>query len=281
MKSKNKQKSNAKIIQEKILEIYPFLTKKEKDSFIKKSKNILNKFDDSKTEEAIRKILLLLNNKHADIKEYIKSDIRLVKKRLSPVFEIKHKILFLNIPSWNILLGSIDKKLIDICFKNIDKYEAIIMDVRNNQGGSSKIAHNFASIFFKENVIYGKFLKKNKKGKIFSFNGELKANRKYSINVPIIILISNKCCSSNELFLAPFKISKRAILVGEKTSGGSGCPIIEEIFISKKKFHVMIPTWRFFLKGKKQPIEKTKIKPDIVYTKKDVKKFVREHLLKI
>jgi C-terminal processing protease CtpA/Prc len=93
-------------------------------------------------------------------------------------------------------------------------------------------------------------------------------------------LISEKCFSSNELFIAPFKISKRAVLMGKTTRGGSAHPKSELIECSGRKFIVRIPTQRFFLKRKNKPIEKTKIRPDIYYNKKDIEKFAERYLLK-
>lgn len=96
-----------------------------------------------------------------------------------------------------------------------------------------------------------------------------------------MILISRRCFSSNELFLAPFKISKRAVLIGEPTAGGSANPVSEAIKINGEKFVVRIQTWRFFLKGKRYPIEKTKIEPDIVYEADDIENFTKNKLLNI
>jgi hypothetical protein len=67
-------------------------------------------------------------------------------------------------------------------------------------------------------------------------------------------------------------------LIGESTAGGSANPISEIIKCSGEKFIVRIPTWRFFLKGKKNPIEKTKIHPDIFYKGKDIEKFAERYL---
>jgi len=152
--------------------------------------------------------------------------------------------------------------------------------VQENQGGWSKMAHNFASIFFKKNVVYGKFAKKGKNGRLKISKDKLESNKNIFIDKPVVVLISEKCFSSNELFLAPFKVSKRAVLIGRTTRGGSANPISETIEINKKKFIVRIPTWRFFLKGEDKPIEKTKIKPDVVYKGDDIEKFAENYLLK-
>lgn len=288
MKQTNKNEDVAvQKIYKKILKVYPFLTKTEKDFFDKKSKIIMDKFLNGNIEakEAINNLLHLLNgNGHADIKEWQKPNrnfMREAKVRKSPTFNIENRILFIKIPSWAMWLGKINKKLVSFCKNNAKKYNALIIDVRENQGGSSRIAHNFANIFFKKIVVYGKFSKKNKNGKLKTTAGKLEPNKDIFIDKPIVILISNKCFSSNELFLAPFKISKRAVLIGQPTAGGSANPISEIIKISDKKFVVRIPTWRFFLKGKSKPIEKTKIIPDIIYDNKDIENFARNYLLKV
>jgi len=287
MKLKNNNKLSAiEKIYQKILEVYPFLTKIEKKVFEKKAKIILgeSKYKKLETENTIKNLLALLNgNGHADIKEWYKPNrnfMREAKIKKLPFFKIENRVLYIKIPSWAMWLGKIDKKLNRFCQKNIEKYDAIIIDVRENQGGSSRIAHNFANIFFKKTVVYGKSIKKKESGKLITTIGKLKPNKKIFIDKPILILISKKCFSSNELFLAPFKISKRAILVGEPTTGGSANPISEIIKISGKKFVIRIPTWRFFLKGEKRPIEKTRINPDIIYKSKNIEKFAKSYLMK-
>ena len=145
---------------------------------------------------------------------------------------------------------------------NIDKCKAVILDVRENQGGDSTIAHKFASIFFNRPVFYGKFVRRTN-NQIISSQGILNPHKYIFIDKPLGLLISKKCYSSNELFIAPFKISKRAVLIGQKTAGGSGNPVSENITIDNIQYRVRIPTWRFFLEGSDKPIEETVIIPDI------------------
>lgn len=232
-------------------------------------------------KQRIKQLLKLLNNKHADIIEVNKSQnikINEIKKKYFPSSKIKNHILFLKIPSFSSQFKELDQKLINICSKNSNKYNAIILDIRNNGGGSSKIAHTFASIFFNKPVIYGKFIKKDNNKNLKSSLAIIMPNKKIFIDKPIAILISKKCFSAAELFLAPFKVLKRAILIGENTSGGSASPISRTINILGKKFIIKIPTWRFFLKGKNKPLEKTKISPDIFYKGKDIEKIAEKYL---
>jgi C-terminal processing protease CtpA/Prc len=263
-------------IYDKIIDVYPFLNKTERSNFEKGAKNIikitlLNK-------KNIKALLNLLGNPHAYMWVWKKPLPTKLKKKRKISYKIEDRILNLTIPSWSGKPGTIDKKLINICVRNEKKYDSVLIDVRNNSGGNSRIAHSFASIFFKSPCIYGKFVKRGEKEKLFYFMGELQPNDKFYINKPIVILISNKCFSSNELFLAPFKISGRAVLVGQITRGGSANPISETVEIGGEKIVVLIPTWRFFLKNMNKPIEKTKIKPDIFYNKKDIIKFTKTYI---
>lgn len=287
MKSKNKIYLNLLKIYKKILEIYPFLSKKEENNFTKNTLKILkNKnLEENQFKKYSEQILSLLgSNGHASVKEnykITKLQTKLSQKSKSPSFKIKNEILFIKIPSWSNNLGDISKELIDYCFKNVQKYNGVIIDVRENSGGNSFVAHKFAGIFFKNDVIYGEFRYKNKNGKIGKSFGTLIPNKKIFINKSLIILTSKINFSSNELFLAPFKISKRAILIGENTRGGSANSASIKIKINKIEYIVKIPTWKFFLKGQNKPIEQTAIKPDIKYKDKNIKKFAENYLLKI
>lgn len=273
-------------IYKKILSIYPFLSHREKRSFVLQAKPYLKKYSSQLSLKeklvSLRSLLLVLKNDHADLREAPTKTGKKkgVKGLLTPeiFFDKKDKILLLRIPSWRADLAGIEKKLIRACVQNKKQTRGILLDVRENGGGDSRIAHAFASIFFEKPISYGYFLKKEK-GKLQKTEAVLKSNGKIFINTPIVILISKKCFSSNELFLAPFVVRKRALLIGETTRGGSGNPISLPITVGTAKMVARIPQWRFFLKGKKQPIEKTKIKPTIQYAKADILDFAKKQLL--
>ncbi|MGC9602952.1 MAG: S41 family peptidase [Minisyncoccia bacterium] len=274
-------------VYEKVLELYPFLTQREERSFVSESKSLLAKYSVANTSNKklsiVRSLLNLLNNRHADIKE-VRSrkaphgKVRSLKPRIE--LQAKQRILFLAIPSWSKGLGEIQHELIGACVKNRGKYDSILIDVRENSGGNSRIAHKFASIFFNKTIKYGTFISRNGR-KLKKEAGILRPNRKFHIDVPIVILISKKCFSSNELFLAPFKVSKRAVLIGERTAGGSANPLSQEFLIGKKKMIARIPRWRFFLKGERKPIEETKIEPTVTYKKKNIISFAERYLKRL
>lgn len=248
-------------IHQRIVDVYPFLTPKEKELFQKSSDKLLKKSITTEKEwfTAVYNLLQLLCNEHADI--FLWSD-KPPKPLQKPIIKIANETLYITIPSWNNRLAGIDEKLINFCWDNRKKYQNILIDVRGNYGGNSNIAHHFSSIFFKKETIYGKF-KYKKANKITSRPATLQPHSKYYIQQPITLLIDEKCFSSNELFIAPFKIAKRALIAGQITRGGSGNPIMEEAIIGKNKYIIRIPTWRFFLRGERDPLEKTKITPDV------------------
>ncbi|MBI2595470.1 hypothetical protein HYW46_01900 [Candidatus Daviesbacteria bacterium] len=251
------------------------MNKREEDIFTKKAETIKAQSSNG-TFQKIEHLLKILNNKHADIKELKQSTKQQDIFLLKPSYELSKDILYIKIPSWSKRLGDIDRELIDICKMNVDKYEKIVIDVRENQGGNSTTAHNFAGIFFKDKVIFGKIIKRDKKGKLEELKQILIPDKDIYIDKKIIILISKKCFSSTELFLAPFKVAKRALLVGDKTAGGSANPICEPLIINGKKYEVRIPTWKFFLKGKRKPLEATRIDPDIKYLKNNIVEYTKK-----
>ncbi len=263
-------------IYNKIIEVYPFLNKTERLNFEKKGTKIIKRPILNKGN--IKSLLDALKNPHAYLWVWKKVSESSIKEKRKVSYFIKNRILEIKIPSWSGKLGVLDKNLISICAKNSKKYDSIILDVRENQGGNSRIAHNFAGIFFKKPVSYGKFVKRKTSGGLFSFAGVLEPNGHIYINKPIVILVSKKCFSSNELFLTPFKLSGRATLIGQTTRGGSANPISETLDIAGEKVNILIPTWRFYLRGQNYPIEKTKIKPDIFYNKKDISKFSEDYI---
>lgn len=265
-----------------ILDTYPFLSERERQIFIRGAQQPLSNQDPLL---AIEGILKMLKNGHAKIDpvnpsyQKVPTEERLNKIR--PTYSIERDILYIKIPSWNKYLEEIDNELISVCTSHQDEYKAILIDVRENGGGSSYHAHDFAGIFFREDIEFGKWVKKGEDGKLEENSYIMPADKNVYIDKPIAILISKKCFSSNELFLAPFKVTGRATLIGERTGGGSGAPEFQEIELDGKTYQISIPTHRLVLKGENKPIEETAIEPDIHYYGEDIIGFTNNYLKKI
>jgi C-terminal processing protease CtpA/Prc len=276
---------DVKEIYKKILGIYPFLTTKEKSLFELKAKKIITNeelFNEDK-EKLLKSLLGLLKNPHAIIK--IRNKVINFKwPRYSPEYNIDNNILYIRIPTWSVPAYpealKRGKELINICVKNGNNYKGIIFDVRGNGGGNSNGAEKLATIFFKNDFTTA-YIYKIKKGKLIKSSKTLLHNQKYFIDVPVVILIDEKCFSSNELFILPFKIRRRATLIGKTTRGGSANPKKITYVDGRQEIIIRIPTWRLILKGEKKPLEETKIKPDIIYKKDDIVEYAKLFLNKI
>lgn len=259
-----------------VLETYPFLTPEEKATYEDKAQKVIAGSTATTPLEEVNTLLGLLNNPHADtwpIKEEKDK-----KPPQEPELRIADGILYIRVPAWTKRLDNLAENLISFCKENEEKYKAVLIDVRDNTGGSSFIAHKFAGIFFKEEVPFGKFIKRVKGEGLQEREAVMPSNREVYIDKPLAILISNKCFSSNELFLAPFKVTGRATLIGEKTAGGSGNPVEIDMDIDGKKYMARIPTWRFVLKGETKPIEETAINPDNIYAQQDIVDYAKGYL---
>lgn len=124
----------------------------------------------------------------------------------------------------------------DAAFERIRKSKGLIIDVRNNGGGSSSIGY----------AIIGKLINKPIKGSRWktrqympAFRAWGEADRWYigeprQINPrtetpflgPVVVLIGPGTASAAEDFVVALHASGRAILVGEKTAGTTGQPLV-------------------------------------------------------
>jgi C-terminal processing protease CtpA/Prc len=273
--------TDVKEIHQKILDTYPFLTMQDKKSFESKAEKFVTGEKLFKKDKInfLEKLLRLLKNSHAIV--VIRKNKWKGKSRYFQKNEIKDDILYIRIYTWAARnqdeVVRRGQELIDLCVKNRNKYKSIIFDVRGNEGGSSMGAGNLSAIFFKKDFVSG-YLYRRENGKLVKKSRTLKHSEEYYIDVPIIILVDEKCFSSTELFISTFKIGKRATLIGQTTKGGSANPFAFDYKVGRKKIIVKIPTWRLFLKGEKKPLEETKIKPDIFYKKDDIVEYAKSYL---
>jgi C-terminal processing protease CtpA/Prc len=112
----------------------------------------------------------------------------------------------------------------------------IILDLRYNSGGTSSYAYNIVSFLTDKSLMASKW-------KSFSYvpayrswgqpSGWLESNPEIIEPVngkrytgPLVVLTGPGTFSAAEDFLVPLKYSKRALLVGEKTAGSTGNPIV-------------------------------------------------------
>lgn len=201
----------------------------------------------------------------SDGKEIIIKREKTINQPLSKIIKAKiinKKIGYLKIAVWSgdDTKNQIDKK-IKYFIKN--KIKSLIIDLRGNSGGDSRIAKHFAGYFFNKKVLFGII-----KERVSQNNFKLKKRLSYVepkdiyLDLPIILLIDEACFSSNEYFIAGMKDNKRAFLIGRKTGGGSGNPKKFIIPYGNNSFEISISTWIYF-RPNKMLLESNGIKPHL------------------
>ena len=200
----------------------------------------------------------------AKSKKIIILNRQLINNPIKPFTEsnfLEKDIFYIKISFWSqSIKDDIEREINKILQNNI---KLLIVDVRGNSGGDSRIADLFAGHFFKENALFRYYkVRKNKSNFLLSQKQFfIKALAPY-INIPIMILTDRACFSSNELFIAGMKDNKRALIIGEKTAGGTGNPKTFEIVSGKYVLKLAVSSWIVKrLNGKL--IEGAGIEPDI------------------
>lgn len=111
--------------------------------------------------------------------------------------------------------------------------DGIIIDIRDNGGGFLTNSEKLAERFFNEKTLVGYIMHKTGKGHTdFS-----KPYEKY-IEPPtdriryqkkVVVLTNRRCFSSSNDFVNAMKYAPNAVIVGDKTGGGSGLPFSSEL----------------------------------------------------
>ena len=251
---------------------YPFLNKGEYDDYMTKAMQI----ESPNPIEEIYFLIKLLNNPHAAVRE-VMNNVNERSPEMLPSGEMLNSVLYLKAPSFS----AVTVEDLDQAFKPFaDASEGLIIDLRENGGGNSTPAFEFAKKHFilKGNHIFGTNTKIDPEGELAKYTATIESEVDPPYQKPIVILTSHKTFSSAERFVAAMKAGTNCTIMGEETRGGSANPIQEEIEYAGKRYMVLIPTWRFNLPGKEMPLEETKIKPDIPYNKDDIVDFASKYI---
>ena len=120
------------------------------------------------------------------------------------------KIGYINISIFSTVTGSQFKKELQKLEKK--KINALIIDVRNNNGGYLKTATEVPSLFLKKGQVIYQLSGKYKKTKI---NDNTKEYRTY----PVAVLVNRYSASASEILAAAMKESYNSYVVGTRTYG--------------------------------------------------------------
>lgn len=89
--------------------------------------------------------------------------------------------------------------------------EALIIDLRNNPGGSYNEVVNIADMLLGEQVIV---YTEDRDG-----NREIEKSDKYKIDLPLVVLVNEGSASASEILTAAIQDSKAGVVIGSKTFG--------------------------------------------------------------
>lgn len=110
--------------------------------------------------------------------------------------------------------------------------KGIIIDVRNNGGGSLTNVERLSSRFFNEKTLVGYI--SHKLGPGHNQFSELHPKYATSSNrvryqKPVVVLTNRACYSATNEFVSMMKYAPNVTVVGDKTGGGSGLPFSSEL----------------------------------------------------
>lgn len=108
----------------------------------------------------------------------------------------------------------------------------LIIDVRNNGGGSAELSNQLASYFFQSDTV-SLFLKhKNGPGhQDFSQPIPIKTTASKTIQWrrPVVVLTNRSSYSATNMFICRMKDAPHAIIIGDRSGGGGGMPLSNEL----------------------------------------------------
>ena len=115
-------------------------------------------------------------------------------------------------------------------FKNC---KGLIIDVRNNGGGSLTNSYLLSSPFFTEDRVIGYWQHKTGPGhEDFSEMEELKSDVSLSSAKwlrPVVVLSNRRCYSATNMFINIMRYADNAMIVGGTSGGGGGMPLSYEL----------------------------------------------------
>jgi tetratricopeptide (TPR) repeat protein len=98
--------------------------------------------------------------------------------------------------------------------------DALIIDLRRNNGGNSKMLEMFSSYFFNEPVqLTGHFYRES--GSVQESWTLKDFDNKNFADIPLFIIVGSETISAPEQFAYDMQVLKRATIVGEKTAGAA------------------------------------------------------------
>lgn len=127
----------------------------------------------------------------------------------------------------------VTEEAMDYIIDKLKDKKGLIFDIRGNPGGSIGNVDAIAERFVSEDIEIGKSRIKSGPGRedyrdetlTLKFNKKLKNNEK----TPIILLTNRNCYSAANFFTMYMKALPQVTVLGDKTGGGGGIPVVSDL----------------------------------------------------
>jgi C-terminal processing protease CtpA/Prc len=160
-------------------------------------------------------------------KHYLKNDY-------SRASGIRYKILEDNVGYlyYESFSSDIGESSLDEILHRMAICKGIILDVRNNGGGSLTNVEKLASRFFNERTLIGYISHKVGPGhNDFSplYPKYVESSNRVRYQKPVVVLTNRGCYSATNEFVSIMKYAPNVTVMGDQTGGGSGLPFTSEL----------------------------------------------------
>jgi C-terminal processing protease CtpA/Prc len=127
--------------------------------------------------------------------------------------------------------------ILDATMNFVSNTNALIIDLRNNQGGDGKMVELFLSYFFDKKIKLNETYTRYNDKTTQSYTMQNVNGKKY-LDKPVYILVNNKTISAAEALAYNLQQNKIAKIIGDKTYGAANP--VKAFFISNK-YQLFIP----------------------------------------
>jgi hypothetical protein len=172
------------------------------------------------------------------------------------------KIGFIAIYGWN--TGPEIPSQVDEALEQMRDTRGLIIDVRLNGGGDEPTAGKVAGRFLAEEFVYSysQFRNGRKHTNLTEkYPRRISPRGPWRYNRPVVLLIGQKCMSSNESFIAMMSGNPEVTIMGDRTCGSSGNPKIVKLPLDMT---VSVPRWIDYLPDGK-PLDERGFQPQIQF----------------
>ncbi len=178
--------------------------------------------------------------------------------KINPVkIKLDKDLAYIRIPIFNRqTFSSLQTEMQKIQKENKSNIKGLILDLRNNPGGSLDQSVQIASYFIDNGTIVTIKYKDKSQNQVFSSQ---KLMQKFP-NVPIVTLINEGSASASEIVAGALQDNKRAIIMGVKSFGKGS---VQEFILINKRSGIKLTEAKFYSPNGKE-IQGNGIVPDII-----------------